>query len=230
MRHYFVLNGRDSRDFNTYIASSNMFDAPERDIESVQVPGRNGDLTFDNGRYLNFRGSVNAYIPKDMPVNTDALREFLATRLTYCRYEDTMHPGEFRLARYAGPFEIDESDRMGATFVLEFDCKPQRFLKIGEAFTAYASGSTLRNPTLCEAKPIIQATGNGTITLNGKTVTISGNSGVIYIDCDLQDAYYGTTNKNRFITPVFPTLAPGVNTLTYSGVSNVKIMPRWWKI
>lgn len=230
MRHYFMWNGKSSMEFNTFIAQSNMFDAPERDIESVAVPGRNGELTFDNGRFHNFHGTVSAYIPRGMQSNADGLRSFLLSDQSYCRYEDTIHPDEFRLARFTGPFEIEESDRVGASFVLEFDCKPQRFLKSGEAWTAYSSGSVLRNPTEYEAMPIIRASGNGSITLNGKTITISGNSGVIYIDCDLQDAYNGSTNKNAYITPVFPTLSPGNNTLTYSGVTGVQIMPRWWKI
>lgn len=230
MRHYFVLNGKDSRDFNTFIAQSTMFNAPKRDVESVSVPGRNGDLFFDNGRYLNFQGAVNAYVPTGMALNVDALRAFLLSLRGYSRYEDSIHPDEFRMARFVGPYEIEESDRAGASFTLTFDCKPQRFLKSGYAFRSVTNNMVLRNPTWYEAKPILQATGNGTITLNGKTVTISGNTGVIYIDCDIQDAYNGSTNKNNKITPVFPTLAPGNNTITFTGVSNVRIMPRWYTI
>ena len=141
-----------------------------------------------------------------------------------------MHPDEYRMARFVGPFSVEESDRRGAAYTLAFDCKPQRFLKSGETLRAYATNTTLYNPTLYDALPLIRCSGNGTITLNDTRITISGNSGVIYIDCDLQDAYSGTVNKNAFITPTFPKLSPGNNVLTYSGVTGVQIAPRWWHI
>lgn len=93
-----------------------------------------------------------------------------------------------------------------------------------------SSGTVLFNPTRFDALPLIICSGNGTITMNGTTMTVSGNSGQIYIDCELQDAYLGTTNKNSKITSTFPKLAPGQNTITYSGLTGVQIRPRWWTI
>lgn len=230
MMNYFVFNGRDSRDFNTYLAASNMFDAPARDIESMSIPGRNGNIIFDNGRFSNFAGSLSAYIPKGMQSMTGQLRAALMSVTSYARYEDTMHPGEYRLARYGGAFEIEDSDRVGAAFTLSFDCKPQRFLVSGERPISVSNGSVLYNPTSFDALPLIVCTGNGTITFGGKTLTVSGNAGQIYIDCEGQNAFLGSTNKNSFVTPTFPALNPGANTISISGLSNVSIIPRWWTI
>lgn len=230
MKNYFTLDGVSSADFNTWLASSTMFDAPERDVETIEIPGRNGHIIYDNGRFRNFEASVYCYVPNNMQTYVSALRNWLLSKSSYCRYEDTIHPDEYRAARYAGTFELEESDRVGASIMLGFDCKPQRFLKSGEALTSFASNSVIHNPTRFDALPLIVCSGNGSITLNGTTVTISGNSGQIYIDCDLQDAYLGTTNKNNKITPNFPKLSPGDNTLTYTGVTGVQIQPRWWTI
>ena len=230
MRNYFTLDGVSSADFNTWLASSTMFDAPERDVETIEVPGRNGDIIYDNGRFRNFNASVYCYVPTDMSVYVNGLRNWLLGKTGYCRYEDTIHPDEYRMARYDGTFELEESDRVGASIALGFSCKPQRFLKSGEAMVPYTSGSVLYNPTSFDALPLIVCSGNGSITLNGTTITISGNSGQIYIDCDLQDAYLGAVNKNGYITQNFPKLSPGNNTLAYTGVTNVQIMPRWWTI
>ena len=230
MRNYFTLNGVSSLDYNTFLASSTMFDAPERDVEMIEIPGRNGNIVYDNGRFRNFEASVYCYIPKDMKVYVQALRNWLLGISSYVRYEDTIHPDEYRMARYTGAFALEESDRVGAVVTLGFDCKPQRFLKSGDLFSSYATNSVIFNPTRFDALPLIVCTGNGSITLNGTTVTISGNSGQIYIDCDIQDAYLGTTNKNSKITPNFPKLSPGNNTLTYTGVTGVQIKPRWWTV
>ena len=53
MRDFFTFNGINSADYGCYVADANQFDAPARDVESVNIPGMNGSLTIDNGRYLN---------------------------------------------------------------------------------------------------------------------------------------------------------------------------------
>lgn len=230
MRHYFVLGGKMSSDFGCYVASSNMFDAPERDIEVIEVAGRNGELIFDNGRYRNFEGSVSCYIPKDMQVNVDGIRSWLLSTSGYLRYEDTLHPDEFRIARYSGGFELDASDRVAATFPLKFNCKPQRFLKMGEQAVSVTHGAVLYNPTMFPALPLIRVYGNGSLTLGGTTVTVTDNDSYIDIDCEIQDAYRGTESMNSKITQDFPEIPAGLNTVEYSGFTSVQITPRWWKI
>lgn len=59
MRQYLIFGGECSKDFGLYISGSGAFNAPERDIETVEVPGRNGSLIIDNGRYK----KRNAVIP-----------------------------------------------------------------------------------------------------------------------------------------------------------------------
>ena len=233
MRYFFTFDGRDSSDFGTYIANSNMFDSPERDVESVAVPGKNGELTLDNGRWKNFAGEVEAYIPKDMQTNVPALREFLGTRLGYCRYSDSMHPEEFRLARFTGGLELDESDRVGASMTLKFDCMPQRWLVAGEVAKAYSANGHIYNPTLCSARPLIRAYGTGTFSIGGVSVQITAANVFTDIDCELMDAYKGGTNCNNNIVlsgGEFPTIAPGLNAVTMTGITSLIITPRWWRL
>lgn len=231
MENFLIFNGKSSADFGVWISGGGTFDAPTRDTDSEIIPGRNGTLFFDNGRYNNITVSYPAFISRNFAVRVAAFRSFLAAQIGYCRLEDTYSPDTFRLACFRNGLKVSTAVRnLGGTFDIEFDCKPQRFLKSGEKFVSYASGAKLINRTDFEALPIIKASGNGTITLNGTAITISGNSGTIFIDCDTQDAFNGATNKNSFITPTFPKLSPGENTLTYSGVSGVQIMPRWWTL
>ena len=99
MKHFFTFDGELSIDVNTYLASSTMFDASERDVEMVEIPGRNGTVIYDNGRYKNFSASVYCYIPSNMQTYVDALRNWLLSKVSYCRYEDTLHPDEYRMGR-----------------------------------------------------------------------------------------------------------------------------------
>lgn len=231
MEHFLTFNGKSSADFGVWISGGGTFNAPARDVDTEIIPGRNGALIFDNGRFNNITLAYPAFISRDFAPRIDAFRAYMASQIGYKRLEDTYHPEEYRLAAFKDGLEVQPVVRnLGGNFEIVFDCKPQRFLKSGERRTQYASGAKIKNPTNYDALPIIQATGSGSITLNGTTITITGNTGVIYIDCDTQNAYNGSTNKNNYITPRFPKLSPGQNTLTYNGVSGVYITPRWWTL
>ena len=62
------------------------------------------------------------------------------------------------------------------------------------------------------------------------TMTISSANSYTDIDCDIMDAFKGSTNCNGNISGSFPTLAPGDNTvdLPSSGITKIEIIPRWW--
>lgn len=231
MEHFFVFNGERSADFGVWISGSGTYNAPARDVSTSAIPGRNGTVSFDNGRFENIQLTYPAFISRRFQPRIDGFRAFLAAQTGYHRLEDSYHPDEYRMALYKSGLEVlPRARNVAGSFEIKFDCKPQRWLKSGDVLKAYTSGSVLYNPTRFEALPLIICTGSGTIVLNDTEITITGNTGEIYIDCDLQDAYLGSTNKNNMITPDFPKLSPGGNTLTYDGVTDVQIQPRWWTI
>ena len=234
MRHFFTLDGKSSADFGCYIANGTVWNGAEHDDEKVSVPGRDGDLVFSNGRYHNVSGTLSCYIPENMRVNVDALRSFLSTKHKYVRYEDSLHPEEFRMARFVGGFTLDQSDRVGASMDLSFDMKPQRWLKSGEIKVVYNSAGAIYNSTEYTAKPLIICTGqSGTITINGVRVSVTGCSSYVELDCEMMESYEGTTSRNGTTTlqdGAFPVLAPGSNAISFTGFSSVTIVPRWWHI
>ena len=231
MEHFFIYNGESSADFGVWISGGGTFNAPARDVETEVIPGRNGTVTFDNGRFENINLTYPAFISQRFQTRIEAFRAFLMSQRGYHRLEDTYHPDEYRMAMFRSDIEVETTTRnLGGGFEITFDCKPQRFLKSGERAKAYSSGAIICNPTRFDALPLIMCSGNGSLVLNGTEMAISGNDGQIYIDCDLQDAYLGNENKNSLITPNFPTLAPGDNILTYTGLDSVQIIPRWWTV
>ena len=73
------------------------------------------------------------------------------------------------------------------------------------------------------------------MTVNGTVFTISDTSVPVYIDCETMNCYDGNgNNKNSVVsssTSEFATLAPGSNSIGFSGaVSSVTITPRWWEL
>lgn len=234
MRDYFTLCGVSSVDFNTFIAKSNMFDGAEHDDDSVEIPGRNGTIILSNNRYENFSGSVECYIPFGMRHNVDALRSFLATKHNYSRYEDTMHPEVYMMARFVGGFSLSDSDRVGAAFDLTFDCKPQKFLKSGELPVEFTANGLIYNPTDHSAKPLIRCYGaSGSVTVGGVSVAVTGASEYVDIDCELMEVYEGSTSRNSTTTLTngeFPVIEPGEVDVSFTGFSTIEITPNWYMI
>lgn len=134
-----IFNGQDLADFGVHISGEGTFNAPTRAVEEQIVPGRNGTLIIDGGRWENIIVTYPAYITDDFDDNMAALRSFLASVRGYARLADTYHPNEFRLACFSDEITVRTSGRYNAQgqFDLSFNCKPQRFLTSGEEVTTF---------------------------------------------------------------------------------------------
>lgn len=235
MRNWITFGGVSSKEYGVYISGGGTYDAPARDVEKIAIPGRNGDLTIDNGRYENIKVEYPAFIYQGFPVNVDGLRNFLLSQRGYKKLMDSYHPNEYRMARWDGDFVSDvEENLTGGHFTLTFDCMPQRFYDDGDQPIEMTNGSIL-NRTVHPALPLLRAYGTGSITINGVTLTITAADQYTDIDCELQECYKDTltTNKNAYVTLTsgkFPQLDPGINAVSVSGISRLIIYPRWWHL
>lgn len=133
----FTFDGENSKDYGVYISGDAVYDAPERAMEMVQIPGRNGALALDNGYYNNidvtYPAGCFADDQADFAAKLSRIRNMLASRHRYCRLEDAYHPDHFRMALYKSGLEVAPVARNKAgRFNITFDAKPQRFLKSGE--------------------------------------------------------------------------------------------------
>ena len=59
---YFIYNDKSSEDFNIKIKNINNLSSPQRSIEKILVPGRNGELILDNGNFENFILTIECYL------------------------------------------------------------------------------------------------------------------------------------------------------------------------
>ena len=236
MIDYFVFNGRSSKDFGVVIADHSGFDAPERDYSVVEIPGMNGDLTVDNGRYKNIDVEYQCSIQHDFRDKMSHLRGWLYSSPGYQRLEDSFDPECYRIARVSGGLDVKTQAKFRfGEFKITFDCKPQRWLKLGEDQITLAASNAVYNPTMYDAHPIFELTGNGTIVIGSNTITVANNTGTMILDTELGDAYDKTShaNLNSCVTVTnndFPALKPGLNNITKSNFTTAKMTPRWWTL
>lgn len=167
----------DSKDHGIYITGSAAFNSPSRDVEMVTVPGRNGDLILDNGRYNNIEVTYPAgtfgNTEEDFRDKICNFRNLLASKKGYQRLTDTYNPDEYRMAAFVDAIEVEPvGHNIAGEFDIVFNCKPQRFLTSGETEVTVANNGTITNPTLFASSPLIMTKGYGTLQFNGYSVKI----------------------------------------------------------
>lgn len=232
--NYLTYNGKSIADFNAYISGDGTFSSPEVFYEVVEIPGRNGDVLLGGNKYKNVTVKYSTFILEDFEESIRALRNFFLSNFGYHRLEDTYHPDEYRMAAFTGPFEPTVTYLQAAQFDLNFNCRPQRYLKDGEVQRTFTESDRIHNPTSFDSKPIIRVYGKGVVTIGEYEVTIADTSEQEYIniDCDNMECFNGTTNCNSLVSMNkldFPILPPGDTEITLGeGITEVRIWPRWW--
>ena len=170
-----TYGGVNSGDYGIYITGEAVFNAPERDVELITIPGRSGQLTIDNGRFENIEVEYPAgMFGADISEFREKLSDFRNAVMSlkgYQKLTDTYHPDEFRMAMFIEGFEVAPTgyNRAGE-FTLKFNCKPQRYLTSGDEFINYTQATT--NPTPFDSSPLLAVKGYGDIGMVGD---VSGN-------------------------------------------------------
>lgn len=232
-----IWAGKSSQDFGIVVENPPAIKRPARKFTKYTVPGRNGDIVEQQDAWDNYTQTYTIWAGGNdygsAPITYSAISSWLLSPKGYQRLEDNFEPDIFREAYFVGPMEADNLLTKVGRCELSFVCKPQRFLKIGEKTTRYNLASELYNPTQFEAKPLIKVTGSGdgTVTLNGVTMTITGMTDYLYIDCETMNVYrLESENMNSLVSGSFPTISPGMNTLTFTGITQVDITPNYYTI
>lgn len=190
-----TFDNKTSREFGVYITGEAVYNAPEREVEMISIPGRNGSFALDKGRFENIPVKYPAGLFGDSETNfrtaLSDFRNFLCSKKGYCRLTDEYNPDEYRLGVYKSGLEVDNVRNIAGEFDILFDCMPQRWLTSGEVKqTIASSGNTITNPTLFDSKPLLEVEGYGTIEFNGHEIVLEdGTVG----STTIHDAYRATS-------------------------------------
>lgn len=172
----FEFDGTDSRNFGVYITGAAVYNAPEREVEMISIPNRNGAFALDKGRFENievtYPAGIYADTEADFAEGISDLRNFLCSKRGYCRLTDEYNPNEYRMAIYRSGLEVEPSLLRAGEFEITFECMPQRFLTSGETKTTLTSPATITNPTLFPSKPMLEVSGYGDININNDTISV----------------------------------------------------------
>lgn len=235
------------------------YEIPERSMDIISVPGRNGDIIIDHGTYKNVNRVYRFAKPCDASYPTPAaaarvISNWLMAPHGYRRLQDSYDShifGVYRDAYFKGGVTVsninNEAGRLACTFV----CKPQRFI-ITETMKVTDKSQqvfSLSNLYPYDANPIITITANATgkytiftgdVPAPGSVVLqLSMNSGqTLVIDTETKNVYSGVTSWNEVVTVINPNWIKLAASTTTSfviraptgGTFNAEVDPRWWTL
>lgn len=201
---------------------------PEERVNHVQIPGKSGDLTEIEGESV-----YNSYIQtvSFSVVGADRVNAVFNWLRGSGYVTFSGEPDRRQQARVIGAITLERVSRNMDHWrgQAQFYCQPlkERLYSIAETLTA---SGTVRNAGDVAAYPIIVATPSSgattmTVTVNGKTLTISSVTGAVRIDCGAQEV--SDTSRTELLTQntggPFPVLQVGSNTFGGSGWAQLDI-------
>lgn len=202
------------RNYSMSVDGSDTFLTPEWDYEFVEIPGRNGSLTFDNNRMKNVKLVFHCFIRENFTQNFRDVMNTLAHVHGYAKLKYSDDPDYFRMA----VLDLKTSATTGSfnksgSFDLVFTCRPERFYDAGDEFrefnvTSGTSGSD--DPifaTTFPSEPVFRVYGYGTVTYSYqgneyyRTITVSQHP-YAYVDIDSQSmtASYEDINLSSYVS------------------------------
>ena len=235
MEPNFIFRGIDSRDIGVVV--EDMFDVhrPKRNVQTIQVPGRDGRLTQDDGTYDTYTisGKINCF---GAPLS-DVYAWLSGSGDLILGDEPT------RSIRASATAQIKNTrfrcDGCYDSLQVSFDCQPFRYhveqTEGANDITLDGNPDTVTNPGTAESAPKIKIEGTGDVvlTIGTQIVEIDGLEDGIIIDSELGDCFNLTetallNGKVTLMDEDFPTLAPGENIISWTGnVTKITITPRW---
>lgn len=249
---WFVYGNKDkSSNYGVWVSGEDTFVVPERDVEVFEVPGRNGTLTLDNGRWKNVRITYHCFMSGDFREGFDAFKNDIIMMTGYNTLFDTYRPDGYRKARLVGGIVPKPGPyNRSAKFDITFDCWPQFYLFSGDTSQGIQSGGTLTGvprgsysrPKVNILFPLEPRSGNvsGSVTIGDRTISFSNlskpstTSGFLQIDCEARTIKVGDNDVSSKFTlddgDFFEITPPSVPVSFTGDVSAVSITPRWWTL
>ena len=220
-----IFDGVDTHNYNIGLTGKDVYNAPERDVELVTIPGRNGDFALDKKRYKNIDITYHAgaydNTQPDFSKKISDFKNELASRIGYKRLEDEYNVNEYRLAMFKSGLVIDPTSYQRAgEFDIVFSCKPQRYLKSGETEFSITDGQTVINPTPYEAQPLLMVTGYGDLSIEGQKMTLDNS--IPLGDVVIFTGAYSVTGS--LSVSLRPVLASG-DTFTVTAIFSYSVLP-----
>lgn len=223
---YFIFKNKSSLNLDIVIEDGTMspIQDAEREVEILEIPGRDGFLTVDKGRRKPVTKVVSGVLLNGN--NKYIVRDWLKGngKLMLSNDEGVF----YKASIIEAPIFTDHWSK-GWNIDIEFLCQPYGYLHEGQnTITINTKGTEIHN-NYEESQPYFKITGSGKVDLfiNNNKIILDLDE-YVEIDSELKESW-----KNSLPKPFkgsFPVFKQGVNTITWDGnINNIEVIPRWRK-
>ena len=238
---WFSFNGTSSADMGLRVLALPDVQIAEARGRAVEIPGRDGALWLSDDSFKPVTHRIAFEIGGDADI--DAVAAWLSGggKLVLSSF-----PDYYWRARIIKGFDLQSGIYAGGNCRTEvaFSCEPFRYQVGDPSLPAITAARAFSGGGTWPAKPVITVHGSGSMNLlvNGATVLLDDIAPSITLDCDAMMAFKGNVNASPQVTILsddgaWPTLVPGINTVSWSSVAgaagsitSVVITPNWrWR-
>lgn len=226
---HFIYNGVDSRTMGVRVNKyPPIMRAAER-VKYVTIPGRAGDLTQKEGKAVYDAYNRGMEISNMKGFDLHAVRAWLRGRGTMIVGNE---PDYCYTVDLGAQCQFDKLIRGIWGGTLQMHTQPFKTARIPpHDMEVSTSGTVLYNPGDVDAEPLILINGSGdvTITIGGKTLSLTGVSSGWMIDAELKWVLNASGAPQwNVASGEWGTLPPGNSTVRWTGsISSLVISPRW---
>ncbi|MFK4964311.1 phage tail protein [Lactococcus formosensis subsp. bovis] len=237
-----VWSGKDLNDFGMRLHADLKFDGVERDVDEIEIPGRNGVVVRDNHRFKpvdqNFEFTISLLKGKSNLENQiKEAQSFISGLYGFKDFSWTGEPNYIFKAKVNGKSSTSRSNPFRATVAVPVKLFPMKYLKSSyDNASALKSGESFQNKGTQVAYPIITLTGTGdvTLTVNDKKFVLKNITDGVVIDCENQvvtDLSKKHSQMDKVYSYPFPNLKTGSNTISWDNtVFTGTIIERWCEL
>lgn len=223
---YFIFNSIKSTDMNIVIKNLPPITRASQRINTIQLEGRSGTLHEIEDKFDSYNIQLECILMPEANIN-----EIKSWLMGQANLILSSNPNVMYIATVVNKIDFSRYFTFLREFPVELEIQPIAYGLEEKKIEISAGIEDIYNISgNYKTYPLIQVTGSGSITCNGRTMVIENNDDHIYIDCELMNAYNRNENKNSNVNglenPIF--LNPGVNTITTIGISVIITYREAW--
>lgn len=230
----FTFNGVSSITHGLRVTSDYVINSTGNDVETVSVPGRDGDLLISKNRLKSVTIELPCTVLSSRKL-TDAESD-ISNWLNVDGYKDltlSWDPDFIYRSAFIETFEIASLMRQFGKVKLNFLTYPVKFYKQGRTTQTLSNGATVNGLGNVKANPVITLVGSGdcTLTINGRKTKLRAVQNTITLDMQARQVFSGNLPAWDKVVRApqyqMPYLDAGRNLISWDGDFTVKMAPYW---
>lgn len=225
-----IIDNVFATQFDLHIVDRVNIPVSQKEIETISIAGRNGTLTKELG-FLDRSITVNFnFKTRNRNDNmSKRIRNITSLLLNAKKISFTDDKEVYYKVKAVSVSDIERTLRMLGSFSVAFTVDPFAYYSPNSKILL-TSHSKIYNIGTYESEPYIKVFGSGNVTLNinNKELTLKDVNEYIEIDSELKETLKDNVSKNDKKVGEYPKFLIGENTISWSGnITKIEIEPRW---